>query len=165
MVSIYMVLLVKSQLICFFPIHSRISLHWLKGLLQKNPLSAEKGEGCADLRIKCLSVSMRLAFCCANAPRRMKTMPSFLSERVLMTASVKICHPISLWEFGLFFLTVKLALRRRIPCLARFSKFQLRGGSMSRSAFSSLKIFLKEGGILIPSGTEKLSPWASPVPW
>ena len=138
MVSIYMVLLVKFQLIGFFPIHSRISLNWLKGLLQKNPLSAEKGEGCADLRIKCLSVSMRLAFCCANAPRRMKTMPSFLSERVLMTASVKICHPIS--------------------CLARVSKFQLRGGSMSRSAFNSLKIFLKEGGILIPSGTEKLSP-------
>jgi hypothetical protein len=78
------------------PIHSRISLHLLKGLLQKKPLSAEKGEGCADLRIKCLSVSIRLAFCCANAPQRMKMMPSFLSERFLMIASVKSCHPISL---------------------------------------------------------------------
>jgi hypothetical protein len=55
------------------------------------------------------------------------------------------------------FLTVKPAFKRRTPCFARFSRFQLLGGSMFKSDFNSLKIFFKEGGILIPTGTEKLN--------
>ena len=84
-------------------------LHVENGLLQKNPLLAENGEGWADLITKCLVVSINSSFCCANAHHRMKTNHSFSSESFLITASVKICHHASLWEFGVSFLTVNPA--------------------------------------------------------
>ena len=129
---------------------SSISLQVLNGLLQKKPLSAENGEGCGDLMIKCLSLSIRVSFCWAKAPRKMKTRPVFWSESFFITSSVKWCRPMFLCELGASLRTVSPAFRRRTPCFARCSRLPLAGGSIFKSDFNSLKIFLKEGGILTP---------------
>ena len=157
--------LFKSRLIGVSPWDTRYALHWEKGREPKNPLSAENGEGCGDLIIRCFDWSISEIFCWANAHRRIKTSPCFSLERTEITASVKRCRPASLWEFGESLRTVSPALRRKTPCSARFWRFHDTGGSISKSDFNSLKIFLREGGILMPSGTEKLNPCASHTPW
>jgi hypothetical protein len=114
---------------------------------------------------KCVVVSINSSFCCANAHHRIKTNHSFSSESFLITASVKICHQASLCELGVSFLTVNPAFKSNTHCLAHFSRLPLSGGSIFKSVFSSLKIFLNEGGIFIQAGTEKLNPCASPSQW
>jgi len=150
---------------CFFKI-SFISLKWL---FQKNPLCAENGDGWGDSRIKCLSVSISTFFHLAKFPHRTNIIHSWDSESFCKTASVNSAHQHFAWLAGLDFSTVRILLSKRIPCSAQWVKFQLVGVSLvsahSHSASISLYIFLRLGGILTPSCTEKLSPWACPSPW
>jgi len=136
-----------------------------KCLHPKNHLYTLNGDGWGASNIVCLLVSISSFFFWANAHRNKNIIPSFLSEIVLITASVKSCHPISLWEFGSSFLTVRLAFKRNTHCSARLVKFQLTGGVIQQSVWSSLKIFLSDSGCLTPSCTEKHNPWASHSPW
>lgn len=57
--------------------------------------------------------------------------------------------------------TVKAALSRSTPCIAHFSRHPSTGiENAATSLSSSLKIFLREGGIFCPFGTENDNPWA-----
>ena len=52
-----------------------------------------------------------------------------------------------------------------MPCCAQRSKFPFVGKNIeSKSELISVKIFLNEGGILMPSFTEKHKPFAYPSP-
>ncbi len=160
-ISIYF----KSRLISRSPLHLRISLTLEKCLHPKNPLWTLNGDGCGASKTICLLVSISSFFFWANAHRNRNMIHCFLSEIVLITASVKICHQISLWEFGVSFMTVRLAFNRNTHCSARLVRFQLTGGWIPKSSWSSLKIFFNEGGCLTPSCTEKHNPCASHSPW
>ena len=135
-----------------------------KCLHPKNHLCTLNGDGCGASSTVCLLVSISSFFFCAKAHRNKKITHSFLSEIVLMTASVNVCHHISLWEFGVSFITVKLAFNKNTHCSARLVKFQLTGGVIPRSVCNSLKIFFNDGGCLTPSWTEKHNPCASHSP-
>ncbi len=160
----------KSQLISYSPLHFKISFTFEKCLQPKNQVWAENGDGCGHSKTICLLVSISSFFFCAKAHRSKKITPSFLSEIVLMTASVNLCRPISLCELGWSFLTVRLAFNRKTPCLAQGIKspvFQIFQTSFRffRSSLSSLKIFFNDGGCLTQFWTEKHNPWASHSPW
>jgi hypothetical protein len=138
-------------LIGFIQFSSKYLLVLEKGLLQKNQRSAENGDGCAEHITKCLLSSIKLLFCCAKAPRKINTKCSFLSDKILITASVKICQPISLCEFGVSFLTVNVAFKRNTHSCVHFVKLPDFGAINHKSEYISLYIFLSDGGIVTPS--------------
>ncbi len=88
--------------------------------------------------IRCLDLSISISFCWAKAPRRMKTRLSLSSESFLITASVKVCRQISLWELAWSLRTVNEAFNKKTPCLVRGVRFQVVGMGIPRSAWSSL---------------------------
>lgn len=143
----------------------RISFVWEKCLHQKNPLCTEKGDGCADINTVCLLTSIKGNLLCAKAPRSKKTKPFFFSDRIRITASVKYCQPTSLCDAGEFACTVSIALSKNTHCCARFVRLPDCGIGNQRSLCISLKMFTRDGGGLMPSGTEKLNPCACPAPW
>jgi hypothetical protein len=63
------------------------------GLLPKNPLWDDKGVGCGDLIIKCLDSYNKVDLDIAKLPYKIKTRLDFLSESILMVASVNFSHP------------------------------------------------------------------------
>ena len=152
-------------MISFSPLLLRISLTREKCLHPKNHLWTLNGDGCGASKTICLVVSISSFFFWANAHRKTKITPSFLSEIVLITVSVNVYQPISLCELGTSFCTVRLAFKRNIHCSARLIRLPFFGGTIHTSSWSSLKIFLSEGGCLTPSCTEKHKPWASHSPW
>lgn len=121
------------------PCLSKSWLHWEKCLHPKNPRWADSGDGCGALRRWCffygrkkkaekyslqifnvrfyVTLSTTDAFFWAYEPQRRKTTPLQLSLIHLMTASVKISQPLSLWEFAAPDLTVNPALSRSTPNL------------------------------------------------
>ena len=66
-----------------------------------------------------------------------------------------------LWLKGLFSTTVKIEFNRKTPWVAQIDKSPLLMDVFPMSDLTSFKIFFKEGGILIPSFTEKAKPFAS----
>ena len=155
----------KSQSIGCSPLLLSISFTCEKCLHQKNHLCTLNGDGCGHSNMICLLVSISSFFFCANAHHKRKITQSFLSEIVLITASVNVCQPISLCELGVSFITVRLAFNKKTHCSARWERFHFVGIDIHISAFNSLKIFLSEGGNFTPSWTEKHNPWASHSPW
>ena len=89
-------------------------------------------------------------------------MPSRLSERHFITASVNRSQPILLWEAAMPDSTVSMELRRRTPCLAQLSRLGRPLIFIPRSSSISLNMFFRDGGAGTPSGTEKLRPIACP---
>jgi len=73
--------------------------------------------------------------------------------------SVNSSQPWFVWDVGEPSSTVKTELSSNTPCLAQSERsvFVL---AFPVSDSSSLKIFFKDGGVLIPSFTEKDNPWA-----
>jgi hypothetical protein len=88
--------------------------------------------------MRCLDLLISISFCWAKAPRRMKTIVSFLSDKVLITALVKVCRQISLWELAWSFLTVRVAFKRKTPCLVRGVRFHVWGIVVPTSSCNSL---------------------------
>src|ERR1700753_221008 len=91
------------------PLLTRKALVFEKCLQPKKPLSAEKGEGWAALRTRCLVSSTRVCFSCANLPHSKKTTSFFPLDILLMTASVNSAQPILLWLMGSLARTVSEA--------------------------------------------------------
>lgn len=81
----------------------------------------------------------------------------------LITSSVNLIQPQSLWELDFLASTVKTVLIKKTPYYAHFVKspwFGILNPLMS--VLNSLKIFFKLGGILVyVLGTEKHNPIAS----
>ncbi len=80
--------------------------------------------------------------------------------RAWMAASVNCSQPSLACEAGWRALTVKTLLSMRTPCLAQRDKSPEGSGSILRSLWISLKMFLSEGGRATPSLTAKDSPLA-----
>ncbi len=78
---------------------------------------------------------------------------------------VKSTQPELACAFGVFFSTVRTLLSSRTPCFAQCSRLPLWAGEIAKSDSNSWYIFLSEGGIFMPLGTEKLNPCACPSPW
>ena len=88
------------------------------GLDPKKPLNAERGEGWADLSIRCLGDVIKEALLPAFAPQSIKTMGFSELLRIFIILSVNVLHPISLWLLAAPFLTVRVAFRSKTPCFA-----------------------------------------------
>jgi len=158
----------KSNLyhcISFFPCLSKMIFISRKWLFQRKPLCAENGEGCADSNIKCLLQSISAFFFWAKAHQRTKIIHSCEFDIFLSTASVKSSHQIFAWLAGFFSSTVRILLRSNTHCSAQCSKLPEFPAYPGYSFAISLYMFLKLGGILTHSCTEKLSPWACHLPW
>src|SRR5262245_48403787 len=69
------------------------------GLLPKNPLWAESGDGCTDWMIVWRVASISRAFFCAYEPHKTKTTPG-LELAAVITASVNDSHPLPACELG-----------------------------------------------------------------
>jgi len=136
-----------------------------KGLLPKNPLWAEKGDGWADSRTTCFSVSISLFLLRAKFPQKTKITCSFCSEIWWITKSVKFSHPIFSWLAGRHDCTLKIELRRNTPWSAQRVRFPCDQREIPRSWCNSWKILRKLGGIFTHFATEKLIPWACPGAW
>ena len=91
-------------------------------------------------------------------------MLTFSLFKVSKTLSVKVSQPLPWCDAGLLRSTVKELFNSKTPCAAHYFKFPVLGRLISRSVFSSLNMFSKEGGGCTPSLTEKLRPWACPLP-
>lgn len=135
------------------------------GRLPKNPRYAESGEGCGAERTMCRSRLISICFFPAGLPQRTKTSGLGCSSSFWITWSVKLSQPLFRWEFAWLFWTVNTVFNKKTPCLAQGVRFPVVGVGIFRSADSSLKIFLSEGGSLFPSSTEKLNPCAWLGPW
>ena len=122
------------------PCALRYSLVLEKCLQPKNPLKAERGEGCAHSRMRCLFLSMRGFFERALPPQRMNTRCSLRSLRREMTLSVNHVQPQFLCEFAMCARTVRAVLRRSTPSFAHFVRSPESGGVQPTSSLSSLKI-------------------------
>lgn len=133
-----------------------------KGFDPKKPLLADKGDGWDDSIIRWLGLLINFFFDLAKLPQSIKTKGSFLEFRVDIISSVKICQPISLCELGFLSSTVRLAFSNKTPCLAQDISEPLFEISIPKSFFSSLYMFLKDGGKLTPDLTEKDKPSACP---
>jgi len=138
---------------------------FLKYPFHKNPRWAENGDGCADSNIKCLSLSISVFLFCANAHQSTNIIHSCESEIFCKTLSVKSAHQIFAWLAGFFASTVRILLSRSTHCLAQCMRLHESAVYHGYSFFNSLYIFLRLGGILTHSWTEKLSPWACHSPW
>ena len=131
----------------------------------KKPLWADSGEGWADSMIVCRDVSMRVFFLRAWLPQRMNTTRWSLASTARITWSVKTSQPRPWCEAACPARTVRVVLSSRTPCLAHDSRLPWPGGSMPRSAWSSLWMLTNDGGIATPCCTEKHRPWAWRGPW
>jgi hypothetical protein len=81
-----------------------------------------------------------------------------LSERVLMTASVKVSHHFPVCDMGSPARTVSVVFMRRTPCFAQRVRSPFFGVGIPRFSCISLNMFLSEGGFLTQSMTEKERP-------
>jgi len=68
-----------------------------KGLLPKNQLYAEKGEGWADSTIKCLFVSIRFFLLLAKFHQSINTTQEVFCEIDFIILSLKVSQPIFEW--------------------------------------------------------------------
>ena len=136
-----------------------------KGCDPKNPLLAEYGDGWGLFKILCLLSSISKIFSCAFLPHKINTKFSFRELSEWSILSVNISQPLLECEEGLEDSTVKIVLSNKTPCFAQFERSPCWDGEIFRSELSSLNIFCKEGGILFPISTEKLSPLAWFWPW
>lgn len=149
-----------------FPICCKRAFVLLKCLLPNQyPRLALKGEGCPEVRIWCLSVSIKAAFFFANPPHSKKITPLRSFEIVLITLSVKVSQPFLWWLPASCALTVKVAFKSNTPWFAHRSKFPLLGYGIPKSFSISLKILINDGGCGMSSVTEKQSPFACFGPW
>ena len=112
----------KLQSISYFPIDFNISLHFTKWSESRKPIWALKGEGCEVSRIWCLHTTLDyfylltfLALSCEGFPHNKNTTPVQFSLMTLITSSVNLVQPQSLWEFDFLASTVKTPLRRKTP--------------------------------------------------
>ena len=92
-------------------------------------------------------------------------MGSFFKFNSFIIWSVSNCQPKSLWESGLSFLTVNILFKRSTPSLAHGVKSPQSLFKIPKSSYSSLNIFWRLGGSLMPFCTLKERPCASPSPW
>ena len=86
-----------------------------KGLLPRNPLVADSGDGCGDVITWFLDVSTRLVFSCACFPHRMNTRLFFDESSIFMRVSVNCPHPFFECELGWCALTVRTQLSINTP--------------------------------------------------
>jgi hypothetical protein len=84
------------QLIFDIPFLTKKSLVLENGLLPKNPLFAENGDGCGDSIIKCCGLVISFFLSLALFPHSINTTGFSLSFNFFITSSVKVCHPKSL---------------------------------------------------------------------
>ena len=147
------------------PFCNKNSFVFEKCLQPKNPLYADKGEGCTLSKTKCLLVSIKDFLLRALPPQRINTTFSFCSEISLITLSVNHAQPHLECEFAWCARTEREVFNSRTPSFAHLVKFPLSGISQPISVRYSLKIFSSEGGLSIPSCTEKQSPCACPTLW
>ena len=126
------------QSISGFQILFKISFVLEKGLLPKNPLWAEKGEGWADSMMKCFLVSISIFLLLAKLHQRIKITQEVCLDIACMIWSVKVSQPIFQWLAGSQAFTVKIALRSNTHSQHHFSKFPPFGISIHRSSWSSL---------------------------
>ena len=96
-----------------------IGLTRLKYAPPKKPVCADSGLGCVPVRIKWCFAVISFSFVFALAPQSMKTMGFSLSLSLRIITSVKVSHPLPLWEFGMLSLTVSTVLRSSTPCDAQ----------------------------------------------
>ena len=100
----------------------------------------------------------------ACPPQRMNTMGCGRFTQARKTAREKSCQPQSLWLLGFPCSTVNTVFRRRTPCFAQGLKSPDSGIGRPKSAFSSLKMFFKDGGGVMPGPTLNARPFAWPGP-
>ena len=98
-------------------------------------------------------------FSAAYLPHSINTTESF-SLTFEITTSVNLSHPLDACEPACPFSTDKTLFNKSTPCSAQGKREPLSGHSKPISSSSSLKIFIKEGGKLIPFGIEKHKPCA-----
>lgn len=122
--------------------------------------------------MKCVSVLIRTLFHLAKLPQRTKVIPSWESDIFCNTLSVNSAHQHFAWLAGFDASTVRIEFKSSTHCFAQFSRFPdtspltpLLKGEGSPSFSISLNIFLRLGGILTQSCTEKLNPWACHSQW
>src|SRR5262249_36066058 len=107
-----------------------------KGLLAQKRF-ARVGGGGAARGGRCLEVSMIAIFFLAKAPHSRNTMPLLRLLSSLMTASVNVSQPLSLWEPASWARTVITALSSSTPCSAQAARWPCGGMETPRSPFSS----------------------------
>ena len=78
------------------PFFSRKLFAWLNGLLPKNPLYADRGDGCGPLIMRCFGLSSLLAFSPAGFPHRINTIGLSSLFTTSMIASVNCSQPFPL---------------------------------------------------------------------
>src|SRR5688572_22183718 len=79
---------------------TRYSLVLEKCLQPRNPLCAERGEGCAAFNTRCFVSSIRACFSWANLPHNKKTRFFLRSDNLLIAAFVNSDHPMREWLMG-----------------------------------------------------------------
>ena len=147
------------------PLSFKNSLHLENGLLPKNPLWAESGDGCADSKIKCRDPSISVFLLRASLPHKIKTRCGRSEFKNFITSVVKISQPFPLCDFGLCASTVKTVFNNKTPCFCQFAKLPRGFACLPMSLSISLYILIRLGGIGAEFGTEKASPSAAPGVW
>ena len=114
------------------------SLVFENGFEPKNPLWAANGDGWALFKIKCLLFVISSSLDWANLPQRINTRGFSLWFNNFIILSVNIVHPMSLWEFAWWALTVNVEFNNKTPWLAHLIKFPLLGIYKPKSSCNSL---------------------------
>ena len=98
-----------------FPLLMRYLFASLKCPHPKKPRYADRGLGWAHWRMWWREASISCALRPAGAPQSRKTSPSLSRDRVLMTASVNVSHPLPEWLNAWCARTLRQVLSRNTP--------------------------------------------------
>lgn len=121
-------------------------MHFENGLLPKNPLYAERGEGCALSIIRWLSLFISPRLERAFPPHKINTVFFVLSEMSFITLSVNHAQPQLACEFARCSRTVSVVFKSNTPSFAHFVRSPQSGSFILRSLSISLYMFLSDGG-------------------